>query len=469
MSTHVHAFTDDALGEEDAVGVAERIRTGEISSLEAVEAAIARVERVDPELNAVVVADFERARKSAVETRSGPLAGVPTIVKDNSDVAGLPTGHGSAAFTPHAPHDDGDFVRQFLAQGVVNLGKSRLPEFGFNASTEFADAPPTRNPWNTAYSPGASSGGSAALVASGALPLAHANDGGGSIRIPAAACGLVGLKPTRGRTLSEAFSAAAPVKIVSEGVVTRTVRDTAHFLAGAEKVYASPRLPRIGLVEGPSQRRLRVGMLTESVTGHPTDDATRWAVAAAASRLTSMGHDVVEMPMPVGQQFADDFAHYWGLLAAAISATGKRTLARDFDRAHTDNLTRGLAAAFRRNMLRTPGVVRRLRRSERTYAAIFADYDLVLSPTLAHTTPKLGHLSPAQPFEQLFDRLLRYVAFTPLNNATGGPAISLPMAMSEAGLPIGVQLSAGHGDERTLLEIAYEVEQEHGWARIQDV
>lgn len=466
MATHVHAFRDDALGSADAVGIAERIRSGEISALEAVEAAIGRVEQVDSELNAVVCADFERARKTALDPQDGPLAGVPTIVKDNADMAGLPTGHGTSAFVPRPASDDGDFVRQFFAQGVVSLGKSRLPEFGFNASTEFPDAPPTRNPWNTAYSPGASSGGSAALVASGALPIAHANDGGGSIRIPAAACGLVGLKPTRGRTRMEAFSAAAPVKIVNEGVVTRSVRDTAHFFAGAERVYTNHRLPRLGLVEGPSNRRLRIGKLTDSVTGHETDDETRDAVSAAADLLAAQGHDVVEMPMPVERRFADDFSYYWGLLAFALTVGGRRTLSRDFDAARTDNLTRGLARMFRHNMWRTPGVVRRLRRSDRQYAEVFANYDLVLSPTLAHTTPKLGHLSPAQPFEQLFDRLLRYVAFTPLNNATGGPAISLPMAQSTQGLPIGVHFSAGHGNERTLLELAYEIEQVRGWERI---
>lgn len=468
MATHVHAFRDDALGADDAVAVAARIRAGEISAVEAVEAAIARIESVEPELNAVVCPDFERARKAALGPQDGPLAGVPTIVKDNADMAGLPTGHGTSSFVARPAHDHGDFVRQYLAQGMVSLGKSRLPEFGFNASTEFADAPPTRNPWNTEYSPGASSGGSAALVAAGALPIAHANDGGGSIRIPAAACGLVGLKPTRGRTRVEAFSAGAPVKIVSEGVVSRSVRDTASFLAGAERVYASHRLPRIGLVEGPSGRRLRIGTLTDSITGYATDDETRAAVSDAAELLAAQGHDVVDMAIPVDKQFADDFSHYWGLLAFAMTVGGRRALGRDFDPARTDNLTRGLAAEFRRTMWRAPGVVRRLRRSERAYAAAFADYDVVLSPTLAHTTPRLGHLSPAQPFEQLFDRLLRYVAFTPLNNAAGGPAVSLPMARTRQGLPIGVHFSAQHGDERTLLELAYEIEQVRGWAGIRE-
>src|SRR5690625_1121466 len=218
MATHVHAFRDDALGADDAVAVAARIRAGEISAVEAVEAAIARIESVEPELNAVVCPDFERARKAALGPQDGPLAGVPTIVKDNADMAGLPTGHGTSSFVARPAHDHGDFVRQYLAQGMVSLGKSRLPEFGFNASTEFADAPPTRNPWNTEYSPGASSGGSAALVAAGALPIAHANDGGGSIRFPAAAWGLVGLKPTRGRTRVEAYSASDRVMNVSDEV-----------------------------------------------------------------------------------------------------------------------------------------------------------------------------------------------------------------------------------------------------------
>lgn len=468
MATHVHAFGDDALADDDAVGVAARIARGEISSVEAVEAAIARAEQVEPALGAIQVADFEHARKAALDPHTGPFAGVPTIVKDNADVAGLPTNHGSAAFVAGPAHDDGEFVRQLLAQGFVNLGKSKLPEFGFNASTEYADGPPVRNPWNTDYSAGASSGGSAALVASGVLPIAHANDGGGSIRIPAAACGLVGLKPTRGRTRSEALSKSMPVKIVCEGVLTRTVRDAAHFYAGAERVYARAGLPRIGLVEGPSSRRLRIATLTESVTGHPTDDETRAAVLSAADLLAAQGHELIDIPMPVDPRFADDFAHYWRLLGFAIRAEGKRTLGPDFDRARTDNLTTGLSRSFVRQFWRTPGVIARLRRSERRYAEIFADYDVVLSPTLSHTTPELGFLSPAQPFEVLFDRLIGYAAFTPLNNATGGPAVSLPMGTTVGGLPIGVHFSAGNGQERTLLELAYEIEAAQGWKRIQD-
>src|SRR5512139_3873996 len=226
--TRVSAFTDDALGEDDAVGIAARIRSGEVSAAEVEAAAVARVRRVDPVLHAVAHAAYDRPRRST--DTGAALYGVPTFVKDNTDVVGMPSNHGSAAWTTRPAKRDGRYTRQYLSTGMTVLGKSRLPEFGFNATTEFMDEEPTRNPWNTGYSVGASSGGAAALVASGAVPVAHANDGGGSIRIPAAAAGLVGLKPSRGRHIAGEETRFLPVDIVSEGVVTRTVRDTAAFL-----------------------------------------------------------------------------------------------------------------------------------------------------------------------------------------------------------------------------------------------
>jgi amidase len=204
MNSTVHAFGDDALGELDAVGVAAWISSGEISQIEAVEAAIARVQRVNPHLNAVQVEAFDRALAYArADPKSGPFAGVPSFIKDNVDVSGLPTCYGSSAFTPHPAKHDGPPATQFLSQGFALLGKTTMPEYGLTASTEYADRPPTRNPWNTGHSAGASSGGSGALVGAGAVPIAHGNDGGGSIRIPAAVNGLVGLKTTRGRFLDQ--------------------------------------------------------------------------------------------------------------------------------------------------------------------------------------------------------------------------------------------------------------------------
>jgi amidase len=461
----VHAFTDDVLADHDAVALAELIRRGEISAREAADAAIARAEKVEPALNAVVYDEYDRVQPSTVD---GPLAGVPTYVKDNTDLRGMPTNHGTAAYVGKPALKDGPYARQYLSAGMTVLGKSRLPEFGFNASTEFADAEPTRNPWNPEHSPGASSGGSAALVASGVVPIAHANDGGGSIRIPAACCGLVGLKPSRGRHVDGDQARSMPINLVSEGVVTRSVRDTATFVAAMERDWRNTALPPIGLVEGPANRRLRVGVLTASLGGVDADAETAATVAETADRLGKMGHDVSPAELPVGDEFVEDFITYWGFLAFFVGALGKRTIDRAFDPSKLDGFTQGLRETYRRRFHRTPATLFRLSRVKHAYAGMLREHDVILSPVLAHPAPKLGHLSPNVPFDELLTRLRHYVAYTPLNNVAGTPAISLPAGASAAGLPIAVQISAAHGDERTLLELAFALEQDRPWRRIQD-
>ncbi len=252
MTARVHAFTDDdALGHHDAVGLADELAEGRVSIPELVEAALARTASVDDRLGAVAFADPDGARARAADPRGGFFAGIPTYVKDNVDVAGMPTRHGTDAFEPRTSTVDGDFARMYLATGLVPLGKTRLSEFGFNAATEHPRQGPVRSPWSTAHTAGASSSGSAALVAAGAVPIAHANDGGGSIRIPASVNGLVGLKPTRGRLAQDALHRQMPVRIVSDGVLTRSVRDQAAFYREAERVYRNLRLPPLGDVGGP--------------------------------------------------------------------------------------------------------------------------------------------------------------------------------------------------------------------------
>lgn len=463
----VHAFCDDALADHDAVALADLIRRRELSPREVEDAAVARLEQVAPKLNAVACAAYDRPRRG--DAADAPLFGVPTLVKDNTDVAGLPTNHGTDAYVARPAAADGRFARQFLATGMTVLGKSRMPEYGLNASTEFRAAAPTLNPWNTGYSVGASSGGAAALVAAGAVPIAHANDGGGSIRIPAAAAGLVGLKPSRGRHVDGEEARMLPIKIISEGVVTRSVRDTAAFLAALERSWRNPRLAPLGLVEGPARRRLRVGLLLESVEGVEVDAPTRAAVERTAALLQAQGHAVEPIGVPADARFGDDFVTYWGLLAAMIASLGKVVADRSFDASRLDGLTTGLWRSFRAGgWARTPAVLRRLRRAADAYAASFDHHELILSPVVARVTPRLGYLSPNVPFDELMDRLRRHVGFTPLQNVTGTPAISLPMALSDAGLPVGVQLSAAYGDERTLLEVAFALEEQAPWPRIQD-
>lgn len=464
--TAIHAFGNDVLAAYDAVALAAMVQRGEVSSLELVEAAIARAEQVNPAIQAIELKDYSQARRQANEPIEGIFAGVPSFIKDNTNIAQWPTRHGSRA-TPSTPaKKNGTFAEQFLSLGLVLLGKSRLPEFGFNCTTEFAEDPPARNPWNTDYSCGGSSGGAAALVAAGVVPVAHANDGGGSIRIPAACCGLVGLKPSRSRFVTHEMAKSLPVQIVCDGIVSRTVRDTAYFVAGAERFWTNKRLPEVGLVEGPSNRRLKVGLLTESVSEQQTCAQTQMAVTRIAAVLERAGHQVSEYRPTNLDRFADDFANYWGFLAFMARRLGKLEFGRQFDSSKLDNFSTGLAGLFTQRWRKTPASILRLSRTWKRSETVFNEFDVVLSPVVGHITPKLGFLGPNVPFDQLIERLYGYAKYTPLNNADGTPAISIPAGLSEEGLPIGVQLASRYGDERTLLELAFEIEHLAPWSTL---
>ncbi len=265
------------------------------------------------------------------------------------------------------------------------------------------------------------------MVAAGVVPIAHANDGGGSIRIPAACCGLIGLKPTRGRVVDNDAAKTLPVNIVSDGVVSRTVRDSAAFIAHAEQHFYNPTLPRVGQVEGPARKQLRIGLVLDSINGHPTDAETRNAVQQTARLLEKSGHIIEPMDVPVARSFPDDFALYWGMLAFGVKLKGHKIMHPDFDKRNVDGLTNGLDKMMRKQFWRLPTAIWRLKRSWHDYANAMASYDAVLTPVLAHTTPPLGHLNPNVPFDTLFERLMQYVNFTPLANATGAPAISVPV------------------------------------------
>ena len=464
--TRVHAFGDDALGDLDAVGLVSRIQDRSLSVPEVVEAAIARVERVNPQLNAVAHAAFDRARAEARSPRGGYFAGVPTFLKDNVDVAHMPTQQGSDAFAGRPRARDGDFARMFLATGLVPLGKTQMSEFGFSASAEHPRLGAVRSPWDTDHTAGASSAGSAALVAAGAVPLAHANDGGGSIRIPAAVNGLVGLKPTRDRLAQDKVMRDMPVGIVADGVVTRSVRDTAAFFREAEQVYRALHLPPVGDVTRPRRARLRVAVATAGVRTAASPEVAELTLKTAAL-LEELGHRVEQVDSPASLSLPDDFLLYWSLLALFVVRTGRRN-GRSWDPTRLDNLTLGLARHCGRNLHRLPGAIRRLRRAQLASARFFRDHDVLLTPTLATQTPRVGHLDPTQDYDTIMGRLLEWVAFTPLQNVTGDPAISLPIATTAAGLPQGMMLSAGHGRESTLLSVAYELEEARPWRRIQD-
>lgn len=467
--TRVHAFNDDALGDHDAVGLTEALADKSVSPAELIDAAIARAEKVNPELNGLASDAFERARRRAanVVPYGGFFDGVPTFVKDNVDVTGMPAMRGTDAWEPRPATADGDFARAYLSTGLIPLGRTRMSEFGFSAVCEHPRLGPVRNPWNPLHTAGASSSGSGAFVAAGVVPIAHGNDGGGSIRIPASCNGLVGLKPSQGRVPLDKAMREMPIKIVHDGVLTRSVRDTAAFYRELEKASLPKKLPPIGDVTGPARRRLRIGVLTRSILRECSPEM-RDATLATATQLENLGHHIEHLDAPpVPDSFADDFLLYWALLAMALVRGGKRTFGPTFDKGKLDNLSLGLDRHAVRNLHRIPVAIARLSRTRKYTGALHRRFDVVLMPTLAQVPPEIGHLDPTADYDQIVERLIDWVAFTPLMNVTGEPAISLPLAESASGLPVGMMFSAGLGEDGVLLRLAYELEQALPFRRIQ--
>jgi amidase len=464
----VHAF-DQELAGLDAVDTARAVASGALSPLEVTDAAIRRAAAVEPELHAIVVADDDRARDAARDLRlRGGLAGVPTYIKDMVDVEGYPTAWGSPAIQGGpAARSTAGIATQFDDMGMVTLGKSSMSEFGFVPCAEPHHVEPTRNPWNLDRTTGGSSGGAAALVAAGVVPVAHAADGGGSIRIPAACCGLVGLKPTRGRLLPHREEQLLPVAVTVDGVVTRSVRDTAWWFAEAEQRYRNRKLPSMGLVTGPPRRRLRVAAVIDLPEGLPVDieidDATRRTFEQTIELLEQLGHHVEQVTAPVEGTFGDDFVSYFELLAFLTTSTGKLSHGRHVQSHLYSDFTRGMADGFRRDRGRVVGASRRLRRTTQQMAEFFDRYDVMLSPVTSGVAPPIGHLANEVPHRELLSRVFAWIPFPPIANAAGTPAISLPLGWDEANhVPVGAMFGAATGQDALLLQLATEIEAARG-------
>jgi amidase len=472
VQTRVSAFTSDALGTLDAVGIAAAVANGDISVNEATQAAIQRAERVNPTLNAIALRFYEDALSGKHLEKDGLLYGVPTFIKDNEYIAGYPTQQGNGAFIAKPAKRHSKYVRQFLSTGVNPLGKTTLPEFAFICSTENERWGITRNPWHTDYTTGGSSSGSAALVAAGAVPIAVANDGAGSTRLPASCCGLVGLKPSRGRLHAIHGTESLPVQITYNGVVTRTVRDTAAFYAAAERHYHYPKIPRLGHVLVPLKNRLRIAFfenLPAGRQGHMDEDT--WRVQLETARLLeSLGHTVEQVPIPLDvDAMTRDYLNYYGFLAFMTVRFGRFVHGAPVDASMLDTFTTGLMKTFTKNYIRLPGGLVTLKRSvQKVEQALGERYDLIMSCVTTKTTPKLGYFSPTLPFEEISQRAADFATFLPMFNFSGAPAISLPLGTAENGLPIGVQLAAAYGQDGLLLELALELEAARPWKTLAD-
>ncbi|MCS6935174.1 MAG: amidase [Chitinophagales bacterium] len=466
MGLRIHAFSDDAMGTMDATALAGAIARGEVSEQEVLEAAIARAEKVNPYVNAIVIKMYDEARRRVGRLPKNKLYGVPTFVKDTDAVAGYPTQLGTGAFKARIPARNSKFIQQYFFTGMNCLGKTTLPEFGLICSTENPRWGITRNPWNTDYTTGGSSSGSAALVAAGVVPIAMANDGGGSIRIPAAICGLVGLKPSRHRLHGVDGGALLPIQIIHQGVLTRTVRDTALFLAEAEKFYRHKKLPPLGFVEGPSKKRLRIATVANLPPGTPghQDEDTQRAISETIHLLESLGHRVDTVPLPIdANTMIDHFLHYYGFMSYIVTHWSIFTLGSKVDHSLLEPFTTGLYKVFKKNPSRLIPNIRTMRRIVAKANTLFDTYDVVLTPVLSHKTPPIGYLSPDLPEEEIIRRVIHFATYTGLNNVSGAPGISLPLSTDSNDLPLGMHFSARYGNDRLLLELAYELEAAKPW------
>ncbi len=449
----------------DATEWASRIRKGELSAGELMEATIRKAEALQPKLNFIVNSDFDRALdKAKAGGQTGPFAGVPFLIKDLDDYVGMPTRSGSRWTLGHPPAKAQDvYIDSFERAGLLFFGKSATPEYGFLPTTEPIGYIPTRNPWDPSRSSGGSSGGAAVAVASGVIPMAHASDGGGSIRIPSSNCGLFGLKPSRGR-LIDPNPGQSVVDISVNHAVTRTVRDSAALFAATERQNGA--LPPVGMVTAPLKRKLKVGLLYKSGNNKDPGPEVRAAVDGTAKLLESLGHRVEPTDWPIDSaQFGQDFLTLWSAGAAQLVQAVGKTTGKTPDATMLEPFSLGMA-----HLIATlpPGsleaVVGRLTADSAAYDAWFAKYDVVLMPVLTNPPVPLGYVSGDVPFETLAGRLTDYVGYTPLHNVAGGPSMSVPLYWTAEGLPVGSQICARIGQEKLLFELAYQLEEAQPWA-----
>jgi amidase len=474
----------------DGLGMADLVRRGQLTAAELCAAAIARAEAINPRINAIILPLFEQARqRAAAGLAAGTFGGVPFLLKDfGAAYAGVPHTSGSRALRHFVPSEDAELVRRWQGAGVNILGKTNTPEFALMGVTE-----PARNPWDLSHTPGGSSGGSAAAVAAGIVPLAGAGDGGGSIRIPAACCGLFGLKPSRGRVPTGPEQGEKWQGAAVEHVLTRSVRDSAAMLdatqgadAGAPYFLPAPARPYLEQVAR-EPGRLRIGFTLDHPLGRPLHPECTRAVRDAASLLESLGHEVAEVPLPFdGRAVASAFFMlYFGETGASIAGLAK-VLGRPARPADVEPTTWLLGLLGRTYSAADFAAARHTWNDHaRRMGQFHQTYDLLLTPTLATPPVRIGELQP-KPFEQkllkvvntfglgglirrsglvekLAEQSLEKTPYTQIANLTGQPAMSVPLHWTAEDLPCGVQFIARLGAEDLLFQLAGQLEQARPW------
>ena len=479
----------------DACGLAELVAKGEVTPHELIDAAIARIEEIDPHLNAVVSTRFEAARREAEDPGNGPFRGVPFLVKDLTPEAGEPVTYGSVFFRDYLGEVTPEIIHRYRRAGLISLGRTNTPEFGLLPVTEPVLHGPTRNPWSLTHSPGGSSGGAAAAVAAGIVPMAHASDGGGSIRIPASACGLFGMKPTRGRV---PLHPPAPSDYLSMSFcLSRSVRDSAALLDAVAGHLPGARFTptpgpasfrRCAEVDPP---RLRIAFMIQDFAGRRVHPDCVAAVSNTIFALEELGHEVEEAhPKIDGTAIASAFLDWWkGMPQAAFlqilqvverqpagralrrmlgDLRAMRAVARlDRRRSGRDAFEPFTWALFERAMQSTPGellmATTTLQEASYVLGDFLTQYDLLLTATLGEPPRLIGQIDQKISFDQFEEDLTRYVPYTPIANFSGFPAMTVPLFWNEGGLPIGSHFVGRQGDEATLFALAGQLERTRPW------
>jgi amidase len=458
----------------DATAQAELVRKKEIKPVELVEAVIDLIEKINPQINAVVTKMYDDARASVKsEVKGAPFWGVPFLLKDLlAAYKGVPMSSGSRYLKDYVPNQDSELVSRHRRAGMIVVGKTNTPEFGILPTTESELLGAARNPWNTDYTTGGSSGGSAAAVAAGIVPMAHANDGGGSIRIPASCCGVFGLKPTRARNplgpnFGDIFSG-----MVVEHAVSRTVRDsallldaTSGYMSGDPYCAPAPDRPFVEEI-GADTGKLRIAFFYEAPLGTPVHEDCIAAVEDAAGLLTDLGHEVVHTAPEInGEMMSNTFMAIWASGVTWTIQSMSNAIGRIPDEGELEPCTHALNEMGKKVSASDYLLsVQYHQILTRQIAAFMNDYDLLLTPTLGSPPLKLGSFAPT-PENPLAGMQVatEFVPFTPICNMTGQPAMSVPLYWNAEGLPIGTHFIGRYGDEATLFRLASQLEQARPW------
>ncbi len=459
----------------DALGLAHLVRRGEVSPAELVEEAIARIEKHNPKLNAVVYKAYEEARKTAQgKLADGPFKGVPFLIKDiGVPVEGWPMTNGSAYLKDYVSKQDGELTRRYRAAGVVLVGKTNTPEFGIPGTTEGRHLGICRNPWNPDHSSGGSSGGAASAVASGMVPMAHGSDGLGSIRIPSAQCGLVGMKPTQYRNPGAPDDRGRAHGFVVDHVLTRSVRDSAAMLdwtgyPEADSPYAPPEKSRPYMDEiHTAPGKLKIAYCTHTPSDTPPTPEVQAVFESTLKLLEELGHTLIEkeqLPIEWRKLYkAQSFVS--GSMFIASIEDWRRILGREPNEADMEPLA---WSAYQASQKLTGAQVgwglQTLRHIGRQIVGLWREFDVLFSPTTIAPPPEIGHLDPVNvPPKDFNKRQSRVFGYTPPFNMTGQPSMSLPLGMSSNGLPIGMMFTGRYSDEATLYRLAAQLEEARPW------